>query len=76
MKSTGGYDIRQFGLPSDVPVAGNYDGDGTTDIAVFRPASGEWFVRDDSGAATRIPWGGPGDVPISAGFASRFGGER
>ena len=36
----------QFGLPGDVPVPRDYDGDGDTDVAVFRPSTGQWFVRN------------------------------
>ncbi|MEO6239423.1 MAG: hypothetical protein ABIQ52_20700, partial [Vicinamibacterales bacterium] len=33
-------------LPGDIPVPGDYDGNGVTDIAVFRPSAGQWFVRN------------------------------
>ena len=41
---------RQWGLNGDVPVADDYDGDGVADLAVYRPSTGEWFVRPSSGA--------------------------
>jgi hypothetical protein len=32
-------------LPGDVPVPADYDGDGVTDIAVWRPSTGGWWVK-------------------------------
>ena len=29
----------------DKPEAGDYDGDGMTDLAVFRPSNGKWYIR-------------------------------
>jgi hypothetical protein len=49
-----------WGTDGDIPVPGDYDGDGRTDVAVFRPSDGYWFVQD--AAATR--WGAEGDVPL------------
>lgn len=34
----------QWGLPGDIPVPGDYDGDGISDFAVFRPTEGIWYV--------------------------------
>ena len=61
-----------FGTPGDVPVPADYHGVRRLQLAVYRPATGEWFVRTDSGAATRVQWGGSGDVPVPAAFALRF----
>lgn len=41
-----------WGAPTDLPVQGDYDGDGKTDFSVFRPASGNWYVSNSSNGAT------------------------
>jgi subtilisin family serine protease len=39
---------------------GDYNGDGITDIAVWRPAEGNWYLRD----IATTQWGTAGDVPV------------
>jgi hypothetical protein len=50
----------------DVPVPGDYDGDGRTDLAVFRTTTAEWFIlRSSDGVLRQVTFGGPGlDVPV------------
>ena len=47
--STGTPAACTWGAGGDVPVPADYDGDGNTDIAVFRPSIGRWFILN-SGA--------------------------
>ena len=67
----GGSGSIDFGAPSasglgDTPVPGDYDGDGVTDLAVYRAATGQWFVRNSNGTGNTVSlWGAPslGDYP-------------
>jgi hypothetical protein len=63
---TGSPSIHQWGLPGDVPVAADYDGDGQTDFAVWRPVSGTWYVIPSTNlnAPLAQQWGLPGDFPV------------
>ena len=50
-----------------LPVIGDFDGDGKTDIAVYRLATGQWFIRQSrTSFSTWISytWGAPGDMPL------------
>jgi hypothetical protein len=47
-------------MNGDIPAPGDYDGNGRTDIAVFRPSSGYWFVKGQM----IVQWGTSGDVPL------------
>ena len=58
-----------FGLSTDLPVPGDYNGDGVSEIAVFRGSEGAWYISQGSAQNfTRIPWGINGDVPVPADY--------
>jgi hypothetical protein len=71
--SDGGYEIKAWGLGAapylDVPVPGDYDGDGVTDLAVFRRSSGTWLIqRSADGQYTSKTWGVGSDVPVAGDY--------
>ncbi len=46
-------------------IGADFNGDGTGDIAIFRPASGRWSVR----GVTRVYGGRTGDVPVPGDYS-------
>ena len=71
--------IDTTALPSDYvgdgspdrPVAADYDGDGRADFAVFRAASGMWYILKSSTGLQQwltAKWGMSGDVAVPADY--------
>jgi beta-propeller repeat-containing protein len=74
--TTGGADITvAVGQPGDIPVTGDWDGDGVDDAGVFRPSTGQFLLRQPrtiliAGRPTTIVttitvnFGQAGDLPV------------
>ena len=61
--------------PGDIPISGDFDGDGITDLGVFRPSSdrmpgaSEWIILRSQAGPQSILFGGSGlDVPAVGDF--------
>lgn len=51
---------ERMGLIPRADVTGDYNGDARTDVAVYRPSTGTWYVRGQS----TVRYGTPGDIPV------------
>jgi len=56
-------DIQPFSMYQGA----DYDGDGMTDLSVFRPSTGDWIV-DGTTRDIFTHWGSNGDIPVVSGY--------
>jgi len=62
-------DVGDFSYPATVPIhsAMDIDGDGRSEIAVFRPSNGAWlglFSTSNFTQGGSVQWGVSGDIPV------------
>lgn len=67
-----------WGIGSDIPVGGDYDGETrqfdsiyrkSTELAIFRPSTGTWWIFDRfTNTSSAIAWGMAGDKPVPADY--------
>lgn len=63
----------QWGTAGDVPLVGDFDGDGINDLTIYRPSNGTWYIRYSSlgfslANSIAIQWGTTGDIPVVGDF--------
>ena len=64
--ATGSY---QWGTEGDIPVGGDFDGSGYSDVTVFRPTDGYWYSYvGDNNQPRYFKWGQTGDQPVPADY--------
>ena len=66
--SDGGLIAAAFGLTgTDLNAQGDYDGDGKTDLAIWRNSDGKFYVlRSTDLGMTVVNWGLPNDFPVAS----------
>src|SRR5947209_6394875 len=62
--ATGPVTTASTALTTRPAPGGDYDGDGLTDEAAFRPSNGTWLLHLSTGGSDVVAFGTSGDVPV------------
>ena len=66
LNSSSGFSAAQFGISDDRLVPADYDGDGKTDLGVFR--NGAWYLQRSNLGFIAVNFGISTDIPVPADF--------
>ena len=64
IQNSEGVSAFAWGLAGDVPVGGDWDGDGRSDAAVWQPRAGAFAILRSAGGSVSVKLGSRGDVPV------------
>lgn len=69
LNSLGQWVTQGWGVGTDIPAPGDFDGDGKTDFCVYRPGDGVWYIiNSSSGGSQYISFGTSEDKPAVADY--------
>jgi hypothetical protein len=52
--------VQGWGLSPDTVPPADFNGDGATDVSVYRPSNGNWYIK----GMEYVSWGRTGDLPV------------
>ncbi len=56
------FSCQSVGVPTPSQARADFDGDRKTDLSVFRPSEGNWYLNRSTAGFTGIAWGAPTDI--------------
>jgi hypothetical protein len=68
--------VYQWGYADDRPTPGDYDGDGKTDIAIYRASNGMWFAMRSASGFFSQQFGLSGDKAVPNTFLPEATSDR
>lgn len=66
----------EFGSSGDIPLTGDWSGNGQTSIGVYRPSNQEFYLKsnptttDNTLVTPAFPFGNPGDIPVTGNWGN------